>query len=358
MNKIICYPIKTDKSVYFEIVVDALRNDDLYSLISLDEALDSPNNINDVKAAFFSFYEDVKCNKKIKMYGKCIQRVFTIQYLKRHNVKIVYTIHNGIPHDHSMIKIGAFMTKYLIKQSDKVIILCDETRNVISEYTSGKFPSDKIVKIPHPNYIGVYNDQVTIDLRSRWRVSNDELVFIFLGLVRPYKNIELIIRLARDFAEYNVKFIIAGAAYDKQYFDELVKMSEGLENIIFTGEFIDNDNIVDYLTAADVMILPYDKSSLNSGPIFIGPSFKKNVITPCIGSAKEFPEKLLYMYNYENEVDHYEKLKKEVFFVIEEFFDNKETFDKRREELYKFVLDYNSPSILKEEYQKLVKKLL
>ena len=356
MDNLICYPLRTDKSVYFEVIVNAISHDKKYELVSLKEALHDRRKLKSSKIAFFSFYEDIKSSSKFKVYAKFIQHIFVIKYLKAHGVKIVHTVHNGVSHDLNCRAIESKLAKFLLTEADRVIMLCDETLSVVKKNYNLDI-SGKAVKIPHPNYIGIYGNEVKEDIRAKFHISPNDMVVLFLGLVRPYKNIELIIQLARDYKGKDVKFLIAGEAYDPEYMKKIRKLASGLDNVIITGEFVENDNMASYLSAADVMILPYENTSLNSGPIFIGPSFKTNVICPDIGSAKEFPDGYLYMYSYEKKVEHYKKLKGAMDTAVNEFFYHKQVFDGKRNALYEFVIGYNSEAILKEKYAMLIVKL-
>lgn len=355
MDNLICYPLKSDKSVYFEVIVNAI-SDDKHKLISLKEALQDREKLRNTKIAFFSFYEDIKSSSKFKVFAKFIQHILVIKYLKAHGVKIVHTVHNGVSHDINCRAIESKLAKFMMKEADRIIMLCDDTIPVIKNNYSLDI-SGKAVKIPHPNYVGVYGNEIKEDIRAKFHICANDMVILFLGLVRPYKNIELIIQLAHDYKGKNVKFIIAGEAYDVEYMKKIRALSNGLDNVIITGEFVENDNMASYLSAADVMILPYENASLNSGPIFIGASFKTNVICPDIGSAKEFPDEHLYMYSYANSDEHYEKLKIAMDKAVNEFFTRRIDFDRKSSELYEFVLGYNSEAILKKKYTELIEEL-
>ncbi len=171
------------------------------------------------------------------------------------------------------------------------MILCDESKSVLK--TLCKFPKlyeNKIYKIPHPNYIGVYPEPYVRTTKT----SDDILNILYVGQVNKYKNIDLLINAVNSLNNNRIHLHIAGNCKDKVYKDYLTNTSEN-KNISFDFRFIPDNELVQIISKNDIVAIPYSlESSLNSGTIFLAFSYKKTVIAPMIGTLKEFSDRSFF----------------------------------------------------------------
>ena len=139
------------------------------------------------------------------------------------------------------------------------------------------------------------------------------MVLLYLGAIKKYKNVELIIRLAKYFQRkgYNGKFILAGRCSDLDSLDQLRKESQGLTILLLVPHFIGDEEIDGFMKAADVFICPLNiESSLNSGSCMLGLTYGKQVICPKIGTIQELNYGMPYTYVYQTKEEHYTELEK------------------------------------------------
>lgn len=219
-------------------------------------------------------------------------------------IKIIWTFHNKLPHDSENKKKEDIL--WLQKHSTKIIV---HSTSSISELD--RRYRDKACYVPHINYIGAYEEK-KINIREMHHVAQKEFLFAFIGLIRPYKNIELLIRVFDELKLPNAKLMICGKPMNTVYAKRLIECSKKNQNIVWVMKFIPDNEIVDYVQAADVHVLPYSqKSSMNSGAMIMDFSYERTVITSSIAMAIDMEkEKFMYIYKYKNEKEEYERLKK------------------------------------------------
>src|SRR5690606_22044652 len=139
--------------------------------------------------------------------------------------------------------------------------------------------------IPHPNYINEYGRIITENDDTE---NNQKLKLLFIGQIKPYKNIELLINAVSNLKKSEVILTIAGRPLNVEYKNKLEEIARQSENINLVLKFIDDNDIRKYLCAHDLVILPYDiNSSLNSGTAILAFSYMKTIICPKIGTLDE-----------------------------------------------------------------------
>ena len=145
-----------------------------------------------------------------------------------------------------------------------------------------------IYVIPHGNYIGYYANNVSKSkARRRLGLNNENFVYLFLGLIRPYKGIEDLIDTFLKLSNTNTRLLIAGRVFGIiNYESKLKESTKGNCRIKLFLDFIPDEDIQVFLNACDVFVLPY-KDITTSGAALLGMSFGKPIIAPNISFFRE-----------------------------------------------------------------------
>jgi beta-1,4-mannosyltransferase len=144
-----------------------------------------------------------------------------------------------------------------------------------------------VTVIPHGNYIGCYPNQVPRgEARRQLELPDDAFVYLFLGLLRPYKGVEDLIDAFEELESPRNQLLIAGRASNASYKEKLVCLVASNPAIKLVPEFIPDDAVQLYMNACDVCVLPY-KDITTSGAAILALTFGRPVIAPAITS---FPE--------------------------------------------------------------------
>jgi glycosyltransferase involved in cell wall biosynthesis len=205
--------------------------------------------------------------------------------LKFLKIKIVWTVHNLKNHENKYVKAELFFSGILARLADGIIVHCNTSKKEIVELF--RINEQKIHVVEHGNYIGVYKERYTREQsRKIMNIAESQFVFLFIGLVRPYKGINELIESFKKIKDSSVKLIIAGRIEDKELAELLKDKASDCPNILFELRYIDDDEMEIYMKAADVLVLPY-RDIINSGSAVLGMSFGKAIISPRMGCLPE-----------------------------------------------------------------------
>ncbi len=296
-----------------------------------------------------NWFETLGGDVRLDYVKKCIKLFLCALFRK----KILWVVHNRQPHvkygDDSSVALSLRLMKRLLRQSTRIIILCDETYTVLKGLCDDEaLYRDKIYKIPAPNYIGIYPP-------ASKTTGEPGLHFLFVGQVSRYKNVELLISVFNEIQDDNVFLRIAGNCKDSAYIHEL----EGLvrnKNISCDFRFIPDNELVDYIDSSDLLILPYSlESSLNSGTVFLAFSCQRTVVSPLIGTLKEYGENRSFFYSYEytSPQEHRERLLAAIRQVMLDYARDPEILKQKGLVAYSLVAEQNSLERITERYRKL-----
>ncbi|MFZ5517367.1 MAG: glycosyltransferase [Candidatus Zhuqueibacterota bacterium] len=196
--------------------------------------------------------------------------------------KLVYICDNIIPHeqrleDRLLTHLGLWNIHYFIVQSAAV------------KADLLKFkPGANFKEVPHPVYEIFSNPFTQEQARGKLKFGKEDNLLLFFGFVREYKGLHILLRaLPSVLKQMPVKLIIAGEFYDdsSRYLDLIKKLN--LEPVVFVfDEYIPNEDVGLYYSAADVVVLPYI-SATQSGIIQIAYNYNKPVITTNVGGLPE-----------------------------------------------------------------------
>ena len=304
---------------------------------------------NSTGVIFLNWLEDLNSKQQWKNIAKYVLRLILLSYLRHVNAKLVYVMHNVTSHDHRLDKASTRLRIRLIDQSNAIMILSSKSRDVLRDQLGEqeyRLIEHKIMQVQMPNCCEL-NERRMVDYRKKFRIAKDQFVFLFTGIIRPYKRIELIIRLAEESADVwkNAFFLVVGKARDRKYMEDLVNSSMGLSNIKLVDEFIPAEEMEDLIKSGDISILPLDmQSSLNSSSCIHSLSCGRNVIVPLVGTVADFPEALAFTYQYSDWTEEYEALKKAAGEAYKLYQENPALFNERQAKLSAFVASEYSQS--------------
>ena len=205
-------------------------------------------------------------------------------------VKIVWTAHNAFPHDKKRSGLNTFLWKRFLSTLDGVVFPSEESASIVTaEYPAlAQLPS-AFVKIGH---YGPWIDSV----RAVAAAPSPEVIlaleqlkgaFVVLnfGLIRPYKNIDELMRLFSTLEDPKLRLLVTGRVYDAGYMVELEALASADQRIVFLPKHLDDASLVACLDRADLVVLPFRKV-LNSASALTAMSFGKHVVVPAIGSMR------------------------------------------------------------------------
>ena len=239
---------------------------------------------------------------------KAIQRALLLTLMlvisKAKGARLVWTAHNLQPHDAFHPKFSQFYLRQFLKLCNGLIFLTEEGKNSFLEH----YPSEQDIPcavIPHGHYRDSYPEPISQEkAKEKLGLITQKKILLFMGMIKPYKNCDALIK---EFSAANLQdyiLVVAGKPETPKYKEQLELLAKDQENIHLRLEFIPDDQLHIYMSAADTVILPY-KSILNSGALLLALSFNKPVIAPHIGAFIELQNELglQWVYSYTNELN-------------------------------------------------------
>lgn len=305
--------------------------------ITLNEFLRCPRRWRQPTTVFLNWFDEVAASKEWKSWIKAVLRISVVVLLKFLRAKIVVTVHNSRPHELTTSGTAFhFLRKKLLLHADAVVGLCGETLAVVSEQYGESFTKRVLRKffvVHHPKY-------PELSERSADDLHPEKFTFLFVGNLRPYKNIELVLKLAGEFEKlgYEADFCITGKPHSNDYLETVRRQAERLDNVTVVPRFIPRQEFESVIRSGSIILLPLDKnSSLNSGSCIHALSAGRNVVCPDIGTVKEFPPNLVFTYHPEESADGQEaflNMAKEAFRLWEL---DREEFLRRENEVCAYI---------------------
>jgi len=209
-----------------------------------------------------------------------------LKMVKKQGIKLVYTVHNVLPHDTGEQHKEAYSKVYNIV--DALICHTHSTKNqLITEFA---ISPEKIWVIPHgPLFYD--GDQITYtEARSQLGYYDKQTIVLFFGIIRPYKGVEFLLqaweKVVRRFTD--TLLVLAGNG-DSSYLQKITEIIKylGLEDSVKTHfRFIPNEDLPIFYQSADIIVCPY-KDISQSGVLLTGMAFGKPIVATAVEGFKE-----------------------------------------------------------------------
>jgi glycosyltransferase involved in cell wall biosynthesis len=248
--------------------------------LPVSELIDSINPFNWILMAF-------KIRKKkadliifaysLPFFGPCFGTIAAIARC-RANTKALFLCHNIIPHEH---RIGdKIFTKFAFAFSDYFLV---QSAAVEQDLLKIKTKANYLVS-PHPLYEMFGNPIPKEEAKKALNISTQKVILYF-GYIRQYKGLAVLIKAMEHL--HDILLLVVGEFYDNKSKYEALIHQLNLESCIrIIDDYVPNERVQAYFSAADAVILPY-LSATQSGIAQIAYNFDKPVIASNVGGLAE-----------------------------------------------------------------------
>lgn len=202
--------------------------------------------------------------------------------VKKQNIKVLAITDNVIPHEK---RLGdKQLASYFIKGCDAFITMSKAVMNDLEKFTNISHKKYLL----HPLYTAFGDKIPKQEARLKLHLKQDDRVILFFGLIRKYKGLDLLIEAFSLLkANPHNKLLIAGEFYeDKQPYFDLISKYKLEEQIMLLNQFIPNDDVKYYFSAADIVALPY-RSATQSGVTQVSFHFEVPTLVTNVGGLGE-----------------------------------------------------------------------
>ncbi len=220
----------------------------------------------------------------LPFFGPCFGTIARL--VKRGNAtKVLFICDNVIPHERRLGDIA--FTKFAFHSADFFIVQSDVVEKALVE----RFPDSTYRKAPHPVY-EIFGPPIEKSIARRRLNIATKNVILYFGYVRPYKGVMVLLDAMQHIYDHRAEIgdtllLVVGEFYDDESkYRQRVRDLMLESSVRFVADYVPNDDIALYFSAADVVALPY-LSATQSGIAQIAYHFDKPLIAANVGGLAE-----------------------------------------------------------------------
>lgn len=212
----------------------------------------------------------------------CLGTISGLVRKNKHTI-IICLADNIIPHEHRPG--DRLFTNYFMQRIDGLIAM---SQSVLNDALS--FRKDLTQGFcPHPIFDN-YGEKLPFELaKQKLKLDTDSRYLLFFGFIRDYKGLDLLINAFADqrLRKFGIKLLVAGEYYSSpEPYQELIRKHKLEDWIELRTDFIPDNEVNLYFSAADMIVQPY-KSATQSGVTQIGYHFNKPMLVTNVGGLAE-----------------------------------------------------------------------
>ena len=217
-------------------------------------------------------------------YGMITRVAKNLLQKKGKECKVVFIADNVIPHE-KRFGDTAF-TNYAFKAVDHFIVQSDAVERDLKIVK----PDAKYIKLAHPIY-HIFGEAIDKQkAREELGIPSDAPAMLFFGYIRKYKGLDILLRAMPQLLKKlpELRLIVAGEFYgDEADYRKLIdELKIPAKNLVLATDYIANDKVATYFSAANVVVLPY-RTATQSGIVQIAYNFDVPVIATDVGGLSE-----------------------------------------------------------------------
>lgn len=207
--------------------------------------------------------------------------LLTLAAARLWGIKVIYTVHNLAQHERRTPRLNDWGNRMLFRLATALHAHDAVTARALAPWAS------KVYIVPHGSYIGAYpNTTDRAAARARLGLSNAGVVYLFLGGVRPYKGIELLLGAFRTLDDPQSRLLVAGHAHRPDYAAAIAALADRDARVRLILRHVADDELQFFFQASDACLLPY-RAVTTSGAALLSLSFGCPIVAPRLGP---FPE--------------------------------------------------------------------
>lgn len=204
------------------------------------------------------------------------------QVKKNKHTRVIAITDNVQPHEKRPG--DEWFTRYFVKSCDGFICMSTRVLQDLKRFVR----TQPAVLLNHPlydNFGALVNQQ---EARKKIGLPAELKLLLFFGFIRKYKGLDILLEALKDLQDPTIKLLVAGEFYeDRSYYEQLIRDYHLEQQVILHHDFIPNDAVKYYFSAADVVIQPY-RNATQSGVTPLAYHFNKPMIVTNVGGLPDY----------------------------------------------------------------------
>ncbi len=210
-----------------------------------------------------------------------------IKFAKRLGYKIIWTVHNVHPHEHTDKEKDK--TIWFGKNVDYFFIHYESNVSKLEKYTGSAISKKKITVINHPSYEEIYPNKISkVEARIILGIPQSKKVVLCFGQIRKYKGVDLF-QQGMELLDNDYHGLIVGEIKDRDLFEAIDISSAAMDNLMIVPRRVTEDEVQIYLNACDVVVMPYEDVA-TSGVALLAYAFSRPILSTKVGCMSEILE--------------------------------------------------------------------
>lgn len=212
--------------------------------------------------------------------------IWFLRLMKLLGVKVVYTVHNVVPHERA--RRDTYMYSRMYELADRLICHDMPARNRLT--AEFHVNPAKIEIIPHGPLFQPRGKATDTKARRVLELPADRCVVLFQGIIRPYKGVPFLLTAWRKALDSGFRgvLVIVGTG-DPEQLTEIRQCVDDLElksSVKLIFRFVPIDELDNYYKAADILVYPYSAVT-TSGALMTGIGYAKPIIATALPAFYE-----------------------------------------------------------------------
>jgi len=200
------------------------------------------------------------------------------------HTRVVAITDNVIPHEKRPG--DGPLTRYFLSACDGFVTM---SRSVLDDLRGLGFRRQPALYRPHPLYDNFGPAKPKATALAALGLDPAFRYVLFFGFIRAYKGLDILLEAMADarVAALPVKLLIAGEFYeDAAPYEALIKQYQLESRLVRATDFIRNERVADYFSAADLVVQPY-KNATQSGVSQVAYHFGRPMLVTDVGGLAE-----------------------------------------------------------------------
>jgi glycosyltransferase involved in cell wall biosynthesis len=205
----------------------------------------------------------------------------------------VWTAHNLRSHRDVAPRTERLLKHIFVRAvCDAVIVHCGHARErLIETFDLPATARDRIHIVPHGHFRSAYNSPISAEsARTELDLPADGPVILFFGWIREYKQVPELLKAFARLDRADARLLVVGKPATDRLNAKISRLAESDSRVQTRLEFIPDEDVHRYFSAADVVTAPFDttdQSLLTSGSVVLAMGFGRPVVAPTLGCVSE-----------------------------------------------------------------------
>jgi glycosyltransferase involved in cell wall biosynthesis len=210
-------------------------------------------------------------------------------YSRYLGIKVVYTVHDLVPHDTGDRHQKRFARLY--RMMDALVCHSEVAKQQLVAHFG--IPSDRVWVIPHGPFFHDCSDTFDPRIRAKYQTRPGECLVLWHGLIFPYKGVEFLLDSWAKVQKAGMKarLVIAGTG-GSELLGAIRSRAEALgisDSVTFDFRFLPVEELTSLIRASDIVVYPYKKVT-TSGALHTGMALGRAIIATNLAPFAEILE--------------------------------------------------------------------